>query len=152
MDIVGPFPVVRAQKKFLLVEVDYFSKWVEAEPFDMITEKEGKEITSWCHEMKITQSFISVAYHQANGQTYVVNRIIVQELKTRLQVLPVEIGQSSARVESYPDDTDQSHAMELDIVEEKRERAMIRMNTYRGRIMKTYNKRVRIRDFQIGDW
>ena len=31
MDIVGPLPVVAAQKKFLLVAIDYFSKWVEAE-------------------------------------------------------------------------------------------------------------------------
>ncbi|XP_073309952.1 uncharacterized protein [Primulina huaijiensis] len=167
MDIVGPFPTARAQKKFLLVAVDYFSKW-------------GKEITSWCQKMKITQSFTYVAYPQANDQTEVVNRIIVQGLKTRLQgkgkdwveelpsvlwayrttpreptqetpfslvygseaVLPVEIGQSSAQIESYPDDNDQSRAMELDLVEEKRERAMIRMEAYHGRITKSYNKRV----------
>ncbi|XP_075473428.1 uncharacterized protein LOC142504447 [Primulina tabacum] len=113
MDIVGPFPVARAQKKFLLVAVDYFSKWVEAEPLAKITEQEvlkflwnnivcrfgvprriisdngrqfqGKGITSWCQEMKITQSFTSVAYPQANGQTEVVNRVIVQALKARLQ-------------------------------------------------------------------
>ncbi|XP_073024348.1 uncharacterized protein [Primulina eburnea] len=125
----------------------------------------GKEIMSWCREMKITQSFTSVAYPQANGQTEVVNRIIVQALKNRLQgkgkdwveelpsvlwayrttprvptqetpfnllygseeVLPVEIGQTSSRVESYPDNNDQSRAMELDLVEEKRDQAFIRM-------------------------
>ncbi|XP_073153652.1 uncharacterized protein [Henckelia pumila] len=38
MDIVGHFLVDPAQKKFLLVEVDYFSKWVEAEPLARITE------------------------------------------------------------------------------------------------------------------
>ncbi|XP_073305778.1 uncharacterized protein [Primulina huaijiensis] len=40
MDIVGPFPIARAQKKFLLVAVDYFSKWVEAEPLSKITKEE----------------------------------------------------------------------------------------------------------------
>ncbi|XP_075473839.1 uncharacterized protein LOC142504880 [Primulina tabacum] len=88
MNIAGPFPIVRAQKKFLLVAVDYFSKWVKAEPLTKITKQEvlkflwknivcrfgvprrlisdngrqfqGKEITSWCREMKITQSFTSV--------------------------------------------------------------------------------------------
>ncbi|XP_073304555.1 uncharacterized protein [Primulina huaijiensis] len=95
MDIVGPFPIARAQKKFLLVAADYFYKWVEAEPLTEITEQEdlkflwknifqGKEITAWCQEMKITQSFTFVAYPQANGQTEVVNMIIVQALKTRL--------------------------------------------------------------------
>ncbi|XP_073120616.1 uncharacterized protein [Henckelia pumila] len=38
MDIMGPFPVAPAQKKFLLVAIDYFSKWVEAEPLARITE------------------------------------------------------------------------------------------------------------------
>ncbi|XP_075474781.1 uncharacterized protein LOC142505604 [Primulina tabacum] len=66
-------------------------------------------------------------------------------------VLPMEIGQSSIRVESYPDDNDKSREMELDLVEEKRDRAMVRMEAYRGRVMKSYNKGVRIRDFQIGD-
>ncbi|XP_075475749.1 uncharacterized protein LOC142511044 [Primulina tabacum] len=132
--------------------------------------------------MKITQSFTSVSYPQANGQIEVVNRIIVQALKIRLQgkgkdwveelpsvlwtykttpqaptqitpfnlvysseaVLPVEIGQTSSRVESYPDNNDQSRAMELDLVEEKRDRALIRMEAYRGQVMKSYNKRVRI--------
>ncbi|KAL0411528.1 UNVERIFIED_CONTAM: hypothetical protein Slati_3742500 [Sesamum latifolium] len=32
MDIVGPFPAVARQRKFLLMAVDYFSKWVEAKP------------------------------------------------------------------------------------------------------------------------
>ncbi|XP_075504408.1 uncharacterized protein LOC142541838 [Primulina tabacum] len=142
MDIVGPFPVARAQKKFLLVAVDYFSKWVEAEPLAKITEQE---------EMKITQSFTSVAYPQANGQTEVVNRVIVQALKARLQVFLVEIGQTSSRVESYPEDNDQSRAMELDLIEEKRNMAFIRMEAYRNRVMKSYNKKVRIRNFQVGD-
>ena len=31
MDILGPFPATVAQKKFLLVAIDYFSKWVKVE-------------------------------------------------------------------------------------------------------------------------
>ncbi|KAL0449406.1 UNVERIFIED_CONTAM: hypothetical protein Slati_1497000 [Sesamum latifolium] len=38
MDIVGPFPLALGQKKFLLVAIDYFTKWVEAEPLARITE------------------------------------------------------------------------------------------------------------------
>ncbi|XP_073021075.1 uncharacterized protein [Primulina eburnea] len=97
MNIFGPFLVSWAQKKFLLVAVVIFSKWVEAEPLARTTEQEvlkflwkdivcrfgvprrlisdnekqfqGKEITAWCQEMKITQYFTSVVYPQANGQT-----------------------------------------------------------------------------------
>ncbi|XP_042441279.1 uncharacterized protein LOC122026610 [Zingiber officinale] len=43
MDIVGPFPMVTGQRKFLLVAVDYFSKWVEVELFAKITEQMVKK-------------------------------------------------------------------------------------------------------------
>ena len=36
---MGPFPVGRRQIKFLVVGIDYFTKWVEAEPLATITEK-----------------------------------------------------------------------------------------------------------------
>lgn len=43
MDIVGPFLVVRAQKKFLLIVVDYFTKWVEVEPLATISASQVEE-------------------------------------------------------------------------------------------------------------
>lgn len=218
LDIVGPLPIARAQKKFLLVDVDYFSKWVEAEPLARITEDEvlkflwknivcrfgiprklvsdngrqfqGGRIQSWCQEMKINQSFTSVAYPQANGQTGVINRILMQALKTRLEgvgqdwveelpgvlwayrttpktatgetpfslvygseaVLPVEIGQSSARIAHYNEDCNQeAQTNEMELIEEKRERATIRMESYRNRVARAYNKRLRPRSFQTWD-
>ncbi|XP_013617501.1 PREDICTED: uncharacterized protein LOC106324021 [Brassica oleracea var. oleracea] len=39
MDIIGPMPASR-QKKFILVLTDYFTKWVEAEAYANITDKE----------------------------------------------------------------------------------------------------------------
>ncbi len=36
---MGPFPIGRHQLKFLVVAIDYFTKWVEAEPLATITEK-----------------------------------------------------------------------------------------------------------------
>ncbi|XP_074556260.1 uncharacterized protein LOC141812118 [Curcuma longa] len=112
MDIVGPFPLGPGQKKFLLVAVDYFSKWVEVEPLAHITEKnvlkflwqnivcrfgiprklvsdngrqfQGQKIKEWCEGLKIQQAFTSVYYPQSNGQTEVVNRELVRGLKTKL--------------------------------------------------------------------
>ena len=42
MDIVGPLPTAAAQKKFLLVATDYFNKWVEAEAYVSIKDKDVK--------------------------------------------------------------------------------------------------------------
>lgn len=37
VDLVGPFPVAKSQMKFILVAVDYFTKWIEAEPLSTVT-------------------------------------------------------------------------------------------------------------------
>ena len=39
LDIMGAFPIGRRQLKFLVVAIDYFTKWVEAEPLATITER-----------------------------------------------------------------------------------------------------------------
>ncbi|KAL0439574.1 UNVERIFIED_CONTAM: Gag-Pol polyprotein [Sesamum latifolium] len=111
-DLVGLFPQATGQRKFLIVVVDYFTKWVEAEPLAKITEKEvikflwknivcrfgiphalisdngtqfsGKKLKEWCEGLAIKQFFTSVSNPQANGQTEVTNRTILQHLKTRL--------------------------------------------------------------------
>ena len=38
IDIMGPFPLRKKQFRFLIIAIDYFIKWVEAEPVTMITE------------------------------------------------------------------------------------------------------------------
>ena len=37
LDILGPLPIRRGQCKFIIVVVDYFTKWAEAEPLATIT-------------------------------------------------------------------------------------------------------------------
>ena len=39
LDIFGPLPLGKVQCKFIIVAVDYFSKWAEAEPLATITEQ-----------------------------------------------------------------------------------------------------------------
>ena len=38
IDIMGPFPLSKKQLKCLIVVVDYFTKFIEAEPVTTITE------------------------------------------------------------------------------------------------------------------
>lgn len=40
LDIEGPLPQAVGQDKFLLVVINYFSKWIELEPLRRIREKE----------------------------------------------------------------------------------------------------------------
>ncbi|XP_042437008.1 uncharacterized protein LOC122022972 [Zingiber officinale] len=112
LDIVGPFPMATSQRKFLLVVVDYFSKWVEVEPLARITEQmvkkfiwqhlicrfgiprwlisdNGRQFVSqqlreWCEGYGIQQTFTSMAYPQSNGQAEVSNREILRILQVQL--------------------------------------------------------------------
>ncbi|XP_076948971.1 uncharacterized protein LOC143621433 [Bidens hawaiensis] len=44
IDIVGPFPEGSGKAKFLVVAIDYFSKWVEAKPLATITGNRSKSL------------------------------------------------------------------------------------------------------------
>ncbi|XP_071733165.1 uncharacterized protein [Rutidosis leptorrhynchoides] len=112
IDIVGPFPRSVGNAKFLVVTIDFFSKWVEAKVLARITGENikkfvwndivrryglpneivsdnGKQFAdnsfrSWCEELNIKQTFTSVAHPQANGQVEVTNKEIVAGIKARL--------------------------------------------------------------------
>ncbi|KAL2232547.1 UNVERIFIED_CONTAM: hypothetical protein Sindi_1434700 [Sesamum indicum] len=98
IDIVGPFPQAVAQKKFLIIAVEYFSKWIEAEALAKLSENEfqGMKIMAWCRELKIQQNFTAVGNAQANRQVEVTNRTLLQYLKTKLE------GAKGAWVEELP--------------------------------------------------
>ena len=42
LDIVGPFPKAAGNRRWLLVNTDYFTKWVEAEPLANIRNMDAK--------------------------------------------------------------------------------------------------------------
>ena len=43
LDIVGPFPKIAGNKKYLLVDTNYFTKWVETEPLANIRDVDIKK-------------------------------------------------------------------------------------------------------------
>ncbi|KAK1366125.1 hypothetical protein POM88_041686 [Heracleum sosnowskyi] len=87
MDILGPFPMASAQRKFLIVAIDYFTKWIEAKPLAKITTKHfnNEDFKKYCEENDIELRFTSVAHPQANRQAEVANRIILDGLKKRVE-------------------------------------------------------------------
>ena len=112
MDIVGPFPKVLENKKYLLVGTNYFIKWVEAEPLTNIKDVDvkrfiwknivtrfgvpytlisdngfqfnSKAFRKYCCDLRIKNRYSTPAYLQRNGQAEAVNKVIVSGLKKRL--------------------------------------------------------------------
>ncbi|XP_074347099.1 uncharacterized protein LOC141685922 [Apium graveolens] len=116
VDIVGPFPKSRGQCQYIVVAVDYATKWVEAKPLSKIREKEmieffmeyvvfrfgvprisvsdngtqfvGAQFEKVLSDLKIQHIKASVAYPQANGLAEITNRTILQGLKKRIEEIP----------------------------------------------------------------
>ncbi|XP_048491398.1 uncharacterized protein LOC125492724 [Beta vulgaris subsp. vulgaris] len=166
MAIIGPFTPASEGRKFLIVGIDYFTKWIEAKPTAKITAK------------------------QSNGQAEAANKQILHALKKRLDelkgawadmvpavlwsnrttekeatgetpfrlafgaeaVLPVEVGLPNWRILNYePDLNGQLHKEDLDLLPEVRLVAELKSAAYKDRISKAY-KRVRSRPISKGDF
>lgn len=60
IDILGPFPTAPSQVKYLVVAVEYFTKWVEADPLVWITTKNASyDILQKVHYGPVWQSWSS---------------------------------------------------------------------------------------------
>jgi len=101
------------QLKFLVVGIDYFTKWVEIEPLATITKKNvrsfiwksiicrfgipkvfvsnnGKQFKNdvfknFCKQLGIKNHYFSLAHPQANGKVEVTNRSLLKLIKTQLE-------------------------------------------------------------------
>ena len=97
---------------YLLVDIDYFTKWVETEPLANIKDVNAKRFVwknivtrfgiphtlisdndlqfdskafrRYCFDLVITNRYCTSAYPQGNGQAEAVNKVIVNGLKKRL--------------------------------------------------------------------
>lgn len=72
IDLVGPFAMATWYRKFLVVAVYYFSKWVEAESLATITNKEIMRFiwNNICCRLRVSRTIIS-----NNGTQFNSNRI-----------------------------------------------------------------------------
>ena len=99
-------------KKYLIVCTEYFTKWVKAEPLANIRDVDvkkfiwkiivtrfgvpnvlildnglqfnSKAFRKYCSDLGIKNRYSTPAYPQGNGQAEAVNKVIVNELKKRL--------------------------------------------------------------------
>ena len=112
LDIVGPFPKAVGNKKYLLVDTNYFIKWVEAEPLANIRDVDAKKFVKknivtrfgvphflisdnglqfdsnsfrlYCSELGITNRYSTPAYPLGNAQAEAANKVIINGIKKRL--------------------------------------------------------------------
>ena len=115
LDILGPLPIGKGQCKFIIVAVDYFTKWAEAKPLTIIIEQKlrnfvwraiicrfgipralvsdnGKQFDNtkfkdFCAELGFKNYYSSPAHPQSNGQAKVTIRTLKVALKTKLEDL-----------------------------------------------------------------
>ncbi|GJY50653.1 reverse transcriptase domain-containing protein [Tanacetum coccineum] len=112
IDIAGPFPEGPEKVKFLIVAMDYFTKWIEVKPVATITGNQVKKFVwdniecrfglpreifsdngkqfrdnpfkDWCEKLCIRQCFASVKHPQDNGLVERANKSLGEGIKARL--------------------------------------------------------------------
>jgi hypothetical protein len=68
-------------------------------------------------------------------------------------IIPLEVGLPTIRTEIFQEaQNDEALRLNLDFIEERREAALIRLAAYQRQLAKDYNKRVKPREFTVGDW
>nr|GEY10135.1 reverse transcriptase domain-containing protein [Tanacetum cinerariifolium] len=176
IDIAGPFPKGSGMVTFFIVAMDYFTKWIEAKAVAIITGNQVKkfmwdnivcrfglprEIVSdngkqfcfnpfkdWCEKLNITQRFASVKHPQSNGLVERANRSLGGGIKACL-----EIGMPTYRTAVVDVvHNDEELRLNLDLLEERRERAAIHEAKAKLKMTKYYNARVRGVTFRPGDF
>ncbi|XP_016199528.1 uncharacterized protein LOC107640527 [Arachis ipaensis] len=113
LNLLGPFPPGPGQVKYLIVAIDYYTKWVEAEPLASIssancqkfmwrqvvtrfripesvisdngTQFTDKKFKEFLLGLGIKQKFSSVEHPQSNGQVEAANKFILKGLKKQLE-------------------------------------------------------------------
>uniref|UniRef100_A0A2N9FCJ8 Uncharacterized protein n=1 Tax=Fagus sylvatica TaxID=28930 RepID=A0A2N9FCJ8_FAGSY len=121
----------------------------------------------FCEELGIHNHYSSPGHPQANGQVEVTNRSLLKMIKTRLEgakgLWPEELpnilwayrttartptGETPFRLNESNDDQLRSN---LDLVDEVRDQAEARTRVYQQRMARYYDRRVKHREFKVGD-
>ncbi|XP_050222334.1 uncharacterized protein LOC126672427 [Mercurialis annua] len=129
IDIVGPFPTASGQRRFFIVAVDHFSKWVEAEAVSTITEARVRRNRSKVHLGHPPQT---------NGMTERttpkagIGRTPYSLTYGCEAMVPVEIGMPTIRVQYFDEQQNEENTrLCLDLLKERREQALMHIEAYK---------------------
>lgn len=104
-------------------------------------DKKGK----WLQELPGTLWSLRTTQKESTGRTPFSLVYGVEAL------MPVEVGSTSPRVHLYKQGSNDQVADILDLLEEVREEASIRLASYQNRVSRYYNRRVKTRSIMEGD-
>nr|GEV54232.1 reverse transcriptase domain-containing protein [Tanacetum cinerariifolium] len=136
IDIAGPFSEGPGKVKFLIVDMDYFTKWIEAKAVATITGGQGNKNwvkklprVFWAHRTMIKSSHGDTPFSLTYGTE---------------AVIPTEIEMPTYRTTAVDVvNNDEELCLNLDLLEERRERAAICKAKTKSKMIKYYNARVR---------
>ncbi|XP_057461045.1 uncharacterized protein LOC130751433 [Actinidia eriantha] len=112
VDMLGPLPQAPLQRKFLIVAINYFTKWIEAKPLSKITEKNTRNFS----------------------------------------VIPVEFGVPSFKISNFNKEKNEAELrLNLDLLNERREKAEVHQAAYKHQVTKYYNQRIKHKSFLPGN-
>ncbi len=98
IDLIGPLPTAPGGVKFCVVAVDYFSKWVEAEPLTTIS---AKEVQKFVWKNIVCRFGIPRVLVADNGSQFIDKGFqeFISDLGTKMHFAPVAHPQSNGQVE-----------------------------------------------------
>ncbi|GJW14139.1 reverse transcriptase domain-containing protein [Tanacetum coccineum] len=152
LDFMGPFPQSRGNK-YILVAVDYVSKWVKAQA---LPTNDARVVLEKALQRYGVTHKLSTAYHPlSNGQTEVTNRAIKRILERSVGYNPKGWSEKLndalwAFRTTYKTPT--SHLMQLNELAELRDDAYENTRIYKERTKKWHDSRLHgDKDFKVGD-
>nr|GEY39717.1 protein NYNRIN-like [Tanacetum cinerariifolium] len=150
IDIAGPFPEGPGKVKILIVAMDYFTKWIEAKAVVTIT---GSQVKKFVWDNIVKAPAIQWTDRKSKPELGGRNQGPPGRGKQELAVIPAKIGMPMYRT-AVVDVVynDEELRLNLDLLEERRERAAIRESKSKLKMTKYYNARVRDVAFKPGDF
>ncbi|VFQ60332.1 unnamed protein product [Cuscuta campestris] len=122
LDLVGPFVQGAGRKKFAIVAIDYFTKWVEAEALVKITKENCRETP------------FALAY---GFEAKVPTEVLVPS--TRVEAYTPSLNEELMEVDSH-------------FIQERRDDAAIKAEEYQRQSKRYHDKKTILRTFEVGDW
>ncbi|XP_071687741.1 uncharacterized protein [Rutidosis leptorrhynchoides] len=133
IDIVGPFPAGSESADYLVVAIDFFTKWVEAKPLSKIM---SNKVTDFFWDSIVCST----------GETPF---SLVYGLEA---VLPVAIAIPTEKMMSFnQNQNSRDMRTNLELLQERREMTAAREAINKQRIARYYDKRVRLITYTVGD-